>query len=160
MKQTLTTLSSALILCLAVAISACSTDSATGPTGRYALQAQDKEQFAGNTADALVTAGQIPPAARELAVEQLRTAEINLDLEADKTFSFDQTVQGKRMVFTGTWDLNGSTVRLNQTHENGKEVADTMDGELRDGRLTLTMTDSSASIEFVLSRSGTPASPR
>lgn len=144
--------------CLAVLLFSCGDGGGAGKTTeRYYL---DADLFANEMADKLIAMGRVTRRTRTLLVSKLKASKFEIDLAEDGSFEARQHIGGAHHVFTGTWELSGSSIRLDQTHEDGEAKKDSMRGTLSQG--TMTLVDEEQGVEFtiVLKHASLAAAPR
>ena len=151
------------LTCLALAVfslTSCGGDAGTSSavTGHYDL---DAGHFADHMADKLIETGRAPAALRYELVNQLKSARFSLDLDEDGTFQAEQSIADESHSYSGSWSLIGSEFKLDQTHEDGEEVFDTMTGTFDQGQLSLVDEDEGVEVTIILrhARLASAASP-
>lgn len=115
--------------------------------GSYTL---DVDQFAGALADALIKSGRAPASSRPVVTAHLKSSVFDLTLQENGTFSVRQKLMQESHTYRGTWSLEGEDFRLDQTHADGHAKADTMRGQLVNGKLTLTHREAGGEVTFDL----------
>ena len=122
----------------------------SGPEGSYVL---DGEAFAqemrGQIRDQLAV---MTPAQEEATMQTLESTVFNLTLKDDNTFVARQKLGPQQAEFTGTWTLDGQRFHLQQTHENGRPVEDSMSGTLIGTQIRVTDEDQGKRVELVLNK--------
>lgn len=124
--------------------------------GNYTL---DATHFAGNVADEMIAEGKAPAEARAIIVEQLKNSKFDLTLNNDGSFDCEQMIANDHHEYTGTWTLDGTKIRLHQTHDNGREIEDVMSGQLVDGKMQVSLSEKSDWIKLVLYHQSAAAAP-
>ncbi len=131
---------------------------ATAPEGRYQL---DKDAFIEMAVKTMREHERIPEGAEDIARGMLRQIEMEFDLRDGGEFHCTQKAPGENHVYTGRWYLNGRQIRIVQTHEDGKEVPDSMSGTYENGVLNLQHEEEGMQMTYVLHKAeATPAAPR
>ena len=129
----------------------------SGPAGSYTM---DAKGFANTLADQMIKSGQVLPATRALMVAKLQTAVFTVDLAEDGKFKADQRMMGEHHAYIGTWRQEGSSIRLDQTHDNGVEVEDELTGTFAGDTMSLVHKEDGLEVEMVLRRGSAAAPPR
>ena len=129
-------------------------DTTSETTGHYDL---DVQHFANHMADKLIEIGRAPAGFRNQLVNQMQSSKFSLDLHEDGTFEAEQKMGNQSHAYSGSWTLIGSQIRLDQTHEDGSEVVDTMSGTLEHGQLTLIEQDEGTELTIILRRANPAA---
>ena len=142
----------------ALVFALCCTSSCSKPdaVGRYAL---DTEHFAESMATMLIKEGRVPKRNKEKAKTVLRTAVFDLHMKPDRTFRAEYTVGRTPTVYKGTWSLEGTELKLQQTHENDRKRPQTMTGKLDGDQLVLLRPEKQVTVELRLKRVRNGAAP-
>jgi hypothetical protein len=87
-------------------------------------------------------------------LDMIRGMELEFDVKADGTFTAKEVMDSRAANYKGKWTLRGNRIALNQTHENGKPVADKMDGTLNGREMNLTHRQQGLVTKFVFRKVG------
>ena len=129
--------------------------------GRYQL---DADRFANITADEAIKNGTWPQEKRAVLITGLQTMQFTLELEEDGSYRAEvqPAYSTERFFRSGTWVLSGSSIRLDQTQEDGNEKENSMQGTLQEGIILLKEKIANHDVTFVLRHEhlAQPAAPR
>lgn len=128
----------------------------TGIAGSYG---PDGAAFLSAGTDALVASGRVAEEHRDMARSMLEKVQFDLDLRPDGTFRASMGVPGTVHVYRGRWTRTGSSVRLDQTHEDDVEVSDVMTGRIDGQVLHLQHEEEGMTMPYILRRGSDAATP-
>lgn len=122
----------------------------SGPEGSYVLDGEAfAQQMRGQIQGQLA---KMTPDQEKATMRTLRSTVFDLTLKEDNTFVAQQKLGPQQSEFTGTLTLEGQRLHLQQTHENGRPVEDSMTGTLIGTQIRVTDEDQGKRIELVLNR--------
>lgn len=143
------------LLALTLVTQACGSEAGSAdPVGSWQL---DQQQFAQAMAQALIDAGKAEAGAKDQLAGALGSARFDLTLAADGTFTARQAILHQRHSYKGTWELSGTHLRLDQTHEDGQPKTDSIEGPLSGDEVMFRDEDEGIVVRYRMRRTATAA---
>lgn len=139
-----------------LALTACGPSAPVQIEGDYSLAGDD---FVEAAVQSLRDSGRLPAGAEGLAKQQLRGISMSLALRPGGEFVSHMKAMGKAHEYKGTWRRAGDQIYLTQTHEDGVEKPDSMEGRIEGGMLRLKHMEEGVPFPYVLQRVENPAAP-